>query len=213
MYTTAVSWWRHQMETFSMLLALCVGNSPATGEFPAQRPVTPSFDVFFDLRPNKRLSEQSWGWCFEMPLCSLWHHCNDNYDWATIVKKFWAPNAECAHSGSKLTGLHTVLLLLHAGWDDLMDKWCSYYDWCFLFTFKLIASIHHTIYLLAAEIYGMLLYNIILIYWLLLHQWYIIVIDWPRWVFLYRWASLMSFVMSFIVKIYLSSCIIALEIR
>ena len=35
------------METFSALLALCVGNSPATGEFPSQRPVTQSFDVFF----------------------------------------------------------------------------------------------------------------------------------------------------------------------
>ena len=33
-----------------------------TGEFPAQRPVTPSFDVFFDLCLNKRLSKQSWGW-------------------------------------------------------------------------------------------------------------------------------------------------------
>ena len=30
------SWWRHQMETFSALLALCVGNSPVSGEFPAQ---------------------------------------------------------------------------------------------------------------------------------------------------------------------------------
>ena len=38
------------METFSALLALCAGNSPVTGEFPAQRPVTQSIDVFFDLR-------------------------------------------------------------------------------------------------------------------------------------------------------------------
>ena len=37
------------METFSALLALCAGNSPVTGEFPAQRPVTRSFDVFFHL--------------------------------------------------------------------------------------------------------------------------------------------------------------------
>ena len=37
------------METFSALLAICAGNSPDTGEFPAQRPVTPSFDVFFEL--------------------------------------------------------------------------------------------------------------------------------------------------------------------
>ena len=38
------------METFSALLAICAGNSPVSGEFPAQRPVTRSFDVFFDVR-------------------------------------------------------------------------------------------------------------------------------------------------------------------
>ena len=32
--------------------------------------------VFFDLRMNKLLSKQSWGWWFETPLCSLWRHCN-----------------------------------------------------------------------------------------------------------------------------------------
>ena len=69
-------WWRHQMEAFSALLALCVGNSPVSGEFPAQRPVTRSFDVFFDLRLNKRLGKQSWVWWFETPLRSLWRHCN-----------------------------------------------------------------------------------------------------------------------------------------
>ena len=53
-----LAWWHHQMETFSALLAICAGNSPATGEFPAQRPLTQSFDVFFDLRLNKRLSKQ-----------------------------------------------------------------------------------------------------------------------------------------------------------
>ena len=52
-------WWRHQMETFSALLALCAGNSPVIGEFPAQRPVTLNFDVLVDLRLNKRLSKQS----------------------------------------------------------------------------------------------------------------------------------------------------------
>ena len=40
------------METFSALVAICAGNSSVTGEFPAQRPVTQSFDVFFDLRIN-----------------------------------------------------------------------------------------------------------------------------------------------------------------
>ena len=69
-------WWRHQMETFSALLAICAGKSPVTGEFPAQRPVTRSFDVFFNLRLNKRLSKQSWGWWFETPTHPLWRHCN-----------------------------------------------------------------------------------------------------------------------------------------
>ena len=70
------SWWRHQMETFSALLALRAGNSPVTSEFPAQRPVTWSFDVFFDLRLNKRLSKQSWGWWFEAPSRPIWRHCD-----------------------------------------------------------------------------------------------------------------------------------------
>ena len=57
--------------------AICAGNSPVTGEFPAQRPVTRGFDVFFYLCLDKRLSKQSWGWWFEMPSCSLWRHHND----------------------------------------------------------------------------------------------------------------------------------------
>ena len=68
------TWWRHQMETFSALLALCVGNLPVSGEFPAQRPVTQSFDVFFDLL--KRLSKHSRGWWFETLSRALWRHCN-----------------------------------------------------------------------------------------------------------------------------------------
>ena len=60
------------IETFSALLAICGGNSPFTGEFPAQRPVMRSFDVFFDLRPNKRMSKQSWGWWFETSSRPLW---------------------------------------------------------------------------------------------------------------------------------------------
>ena len=55
----------------------CAGNSLVTGEFPAQRPVTRSFGVFFDLRPIKRLSKQSWGWWFETQSRSLWPHGND----------------------------------------------------------------------------------------------------------------------------------------
>ena len=54
-----ISWWHHQTEAF-----------------PAQRPVTRSFDVFFDLRLNKRLSKQSWGWWFKTLSRPLWRHCN-----------------------------------------------------------------------------------------------------------------------------------------
>ena len=66
------SWGRRQMETFSALLANCAGNSPLTGEFSTQRPVTRSFD----LRLNKPLSKQSWGWWFEKPSHPLWRHCD-----------------------------------------------------------------------------------------------------------------------------------------
>ena len=102
--TKGQPWWRHQMETFSALLALCAGNSPVTGEFPSQRPVTRSFDVFFDLRLNKRLSKQSRRWWFETPSCSLWRHCNGNADhscfaccwpetaeWTVELSAIWDP--------------------------------------------------------------------------------------------------------------------------
>ena len=50
---------------------LCV-EFTGPGEFPRQRPVTRSFDIYFDLRPNIRLSKQSWGWWFETPSRTLW---------------------------------------------------------------------------------------------------------------------------------------------
>ena len=71
-----ILWWRHQMETFPALLPLCAGNSPVPSEFPAQRSVTQSFFVFFDLRLNKRLNKQSWGCWFETLSRLLWRQCN-----------------------------------------------------------------------------------------------------------------------------------------
>ena len=84
-------WWRHQIETFSALLAIFAGNSPVTGEFPAQRLVTRSFDVFFDLHLNKRLSKLSWSWWFEMLYLPLWRHCNTStttaqIDWSWVFQ-------------------------------------------------------------------------------------------------------------------------------
>ena len=65
------------METYSALLAICAGNSPVCGEFPAQRPLTRSFDVFFDLRLIKRLSKHSLCWWFETPSLPFWRHWNN----------------------------------------------------------------------------------------------------------------------------------------
>ena len=66
-----ISWWRHQMETFPRY-------RPFAREF-TERPVTRNFNVFFDLRLNKGLSKQSWGWWFETLSRPLWHHCNGIY--------------------------------------------------------------------------------------------------------------------------------------
>ena len=94
-YMTTADLWNHahddvinEMETFSASLAICAGNSPVPGEFPAQRPVTRSFDVFFDLRLNKRLIKQSRGWWFE----TLSRHRNDKREvlvlWRHIRRLF-----------------------------------------------------------------------------------------------------------------------------
>ena len=85
------SWWRHQIETFSPLLAICAGKSPATGDFPTQMPVTRSFDVFFDLRLYKRLSKQPWGGWIETPSRPFWRHCND---FADIGQMAWFPDQD-----------------------------------------------------------------------------------------------------------------------
>ena len=71
------TWWRHQIETCSTVLALCAGNSPVTGEFPSQRPVTRTFDVFFDTCLNKPRSKQIGGWWFDTPSRSSRRHFNE----------------------------------------------------------------------------------------------------------------------------------------
>ena len=63
---------------------LC-GEFTGPGEFPTQKPVTRSFDVFFDLRLNKRLIKQSWGWWFETLSCPLWRQCNDHHKPSYVI--------------------------------------------------------------------------------------------------------------------------------
>ena len=79
-----IAWWRHQMEIFSALLAVCKGNSPVTGEFLAQRPVTRSFDVFFDLRLIDDLRRHRANYDVTVVLCLVlivvrsWHNLTQN---------------------------------------------------------------------------------------------------------------------------------------
>ena len=97
------------MKTFSALLALCAGNSLATGEFPSQRPVTRSFDVFFDLRLNKRLNKQSRRWWFETPSRPLWRQYDKWYGNNTQrrcynVARFHIINQEIGHDSGPTPG-------------------------------------------------------------------------------------------------------------
>ena len=93
-WVLATTWWRHEMETFSALLAICAGNSPVIGEFLTQRPVTRSSGVFFDLRLYKRLSKQSLGWWFETPSRPLWRHGKEKKNIQNISRTiFWYPFA------------------------------------------------------------------------------------------------------------------------
>ena len=103
------TWWRHQMETFSALLAFCAGNSPVTGEFPAQRPVTRGFDVLFDMRMNERLSKQSWGWWFEKPSR---HYDVTVMNWNSVFSCHKSHNVPCPtihHSKQKCSILNDIL--------------------------------------------------------------------------------------------------------
>ena len=84
-------------------------NGGSQTEFPAQRPVTRSFDVFFDLRPNKRLNKPLWGWRFETLSPPLWRHCNDPksrtvpciYHWSNDIRN---PPFKIRHQGRSVVG-------------------------------------------------------------------------------------------------------------
>ena len=70
------------METFSALLTLCAMNSPVSPvNSPHKGQCRGALIFFFDLRLNKRLSKQSWGWWFETPLSSLSRRCNALYNY------------------------------------------------------------------------------------------------------------------------------------
>ena len=101
------TWWR--IETFSALLAISAGNSPVTGELPVQRPVTRSFDVFFDLSLNKRLSIQSWGCILSRPLC---RHYSDQLNGYTSIRiKVWVSNYTHVKVGCNSSWIYIAVAL------------------------------------------------------------------------------------------------------
>ena len=106
-------WWRHQMETFSTLLAFCEGNPPVIDGFPSA--VTPSFDVFFNLHRNKRLSKQSKRRWFDTPSRSLWRHFND---WTKHQKRLslLALNLDLITSHCQINWFHIMNLITY--WSD-----------------------------------------------------------------------------------------------
>ena len=115
-------WWRHLMETFSALLAICAGNSPVPGEFPTQRPVTRSFDVFFDLQ---RLSKQRWGWWFETPPCPLRRHRNARQNLRSLrcmIGTFLVLSVHMLYSFNHITctNLRVTTLLRHMSNVDMI---------------------------------------------------------------------------------------------
>ena len=72
---------------------LC-GKFTGPGEFPTRRPVTRSFNVFFDLRLNIGLSKQSWGWWSETLSRPLYRHCN-GLSITVLQRNFPYGNTEC----------------------------------------------------------------------------------------------------------------------
>ena len=109
----SVPWWHPQMETFSALLAFCRRNSPFTGEFPSQMPMTRSFNVFCHLRLNKRLRRQSWGWWFQTQ-SRLWRHCSEgrrrnlSTDSLDLIERRWSGHLVQILMPKEFNGLQAV---------------------------------------------------------------------------------------------------------
>ena len=137
------TWWRHQMERFSALLALCAG--------------TRSFDIFFDLSLNNRLSTQWRGWWFETPSSPLWRHCNEFQHLRSIFiitpistdycnRKNTATDVQCAYrrttgSSSALGSSRSSESWVWLGAKDVTLTICVNYSKLGEFTLNLICSL------------------------------------------------------------------------
>ena len=116
-----MSWWRHQMETFSALLVICAGNSAVHGEFPAQRPVTRSFDV-------PLICARIYGWVNNHEAGDLRRH-HSHYDvivmvlgWPHTGCQIWpcwrSPNVRTIHCD------HLYICETHIRWYGIRIRFC-----------------------------------------------------------------------------------------
>ena len=119
---------------FSALLAIRAGNSLVTGEFPAQGPVTRSFEDFFNLYLNTWMSKQWWCWWFETPSRLSWRHCN------AVPKIYVLPfshvsyfkesvNAMPSQSVTYVATKYLRVTLMHLSISSVGDigRWCGWY--------------------------------------------------------------------------------------
>ena len=108
------------MEPFSALLALTAGKSPVPVNSPHKGNWRGAFDVFFDMRLNKRWSKQPWGWLFETPPWSLWRQCNVQ----TNLCSHWLKACEISFLDSFQTSHRSLTTSLEAGVSMLLVNLC-----------------------------------------------------------------------------------------
>ena len=103
---------------------LC-GEFTGPGEFPAQRPVTRSFYVFFDLRLNKRLNKHAWGWWFETLSRPFWRHRN-------VVKEIGSHKSDVTSASWCFTSPATGVFIHQLVWANSKENNKALYNWPFV---------------------------------------------------------------------------------
>ena len=81
----SVSWWSHNLETLSALVARCEGNHRWMVDSPHKGPMTLIFDVLFDVSLKQPLNKHSGFWLFETPWRSLWYYISISEQWRSGI--------------------------------------------------------------------------------------------------------------------------------
>ena len=141
---TRASWWCHQMEGFSALLAVCAGDSPVTGEFPSQGPVARSLDVFIDGHSYIMYQGQTC-WCSAFAR-SWWRHQMEIFSalLAACVGVHRPPvNSPHRDQWRGALMFSLMIIIIHLGSNELMQ-----------FTRLVMASLNEIIFRVAGSLCG-----------------------------------------------------------